>query len=117
MLTREPTRKLVVACQLNFFFTITSALKQAGNNQEEYSDWMHILGKYYSHDIHDWTGDDGKTQRCPWHHQHVCSCGKCDREDSVSSADSVKERQVDHEEDMEDSGDSSSEGSKGSEDS
>ena len=32
---------------------------------------MGILGKYHSRDIHEWTGDDGKTHRCPLHPQHV----------------------------------------------
>ena len=44
-----------------------SALKQAGNDPEEYTNRMRILGKYHSCDIHKLTGDDGKIDKCPWH--------------------------------------------------
>ena len=44
-----------------------SALKQAGNDPEEYANRMRILGKYHSRDIHECIGDDGKTHRYPWH--------------------------------------------------
>ena len=94
-----------------------SALKQAGNDPEEYANRMRILGKYHSRDIHECIGDDGKTQRYPWHPQHVCSCGKSDKQDSVDSADSGTGRQVDREEGREDSEDGGIKGSEDSEDS
>ena len=53
--------------------------KQSGNDPMEYASSMRILGKYYSRDIHKWTGEDGKEHKCPWHPQMVCSCGKCDK--------------------------------------
>ena len=94
-----------------------SALKQAGNDPEEYVNRLRILGKYHSHDVHEWIGDHGKTHRCPWHPRHVCSCGKCDKQDSVDSADSETGRQVDREEGREDSEEGSIKGSKDSKDS
>ena len=94
-----------------------SALKQAGNDPEEYVNRLRILGKYHSHDVHKWIGDHGKTHRCPWHPRHVCSCGKCDKQDSVDSADSETGRQVDREEGREDSEEGSIKGSEDSKDS
>ena len=106
-----------------------SALKQSGNDPEEYASRVRILGKYHSRDIHEWTGDDGKTYRCPWHPIHVCSCGNCggkERQiDSVDSEDSeagsrVSGRQVVQDKTMEDSDDSDNgdnEGCEASEDS
>ncbi|KAJ7377766.1 hypothetical protein OS493_026902 [Desmophyllum pertusum] len=92
-----------------------SALKQSGNDPEEYAKRMRILGKYHSRDIHDWVGKDGKTYRCPWHPQRVCSCGKCDQGEQASGS-GMADRQaaigvhvageVDQEEDSEDSDDS-----------
>ena len=44
-------------------------------------------------DNHEWTGDDGKTHRCPVQPWRVCSYGNCDggerQTDSVDSEDSV----------------------------
>ena len=94
-----------------------SALKQTGNDPEEYANRMRILGKYHSRDIHECIGDDGKTHRYPWHPRHVCSCGKSDKQDSVDSADSGTGRQVDREEGREDSEDGRIKGSEDSEDS
>ena len=103
-----------------------SALKQSGNDPEEYASHMRILGKYHFRDIHEWTGGDGKTYRCPWHPIHVCSSGNCDGKerqiDSVDSEDSeagsrVSGRQVVQDKTMEDSDDSDSGDSEGSEDS
>ena len=103
-----------------------SALKQSGNDPEEYASRMRILGKYHFRDIHEWTGGDGKTYRCPWHPIHVCSSDNCDGKerqiDSVDSEDSeagsrVSGRQVVQDKTSEDSDDSDSGDSEGSEDS
>ena len=77
---------------------------------------MCILGKYYSRDFHEWTGDDAKTYRCPWHPIHVCSSGNCDgKERQIDSR--VSGRQVVRDKTMEDTDNSDSGGSEGSEDS
>ena len=94
-----------------------SALKQAGNDPEEYANRMRILGKYHSRDVHEWIRDHGKTRRCPWHLRHVCYCGKCDKQDSVDSADSETGRQKDREEGREDSEEGSIKGTEDSKDS
>ena len=100
-----------------------SALKQSGNDPEEYASRMRILGKYHFRDIHEWTGGDGKTYRCPWHPIHVCSSDNCDgKERQIDSVDSeagsrVSGRQVVQDKTMEDSDDSDSGDSEGSEDS
>ena len=69
-----------------------SPLKKSGNDPDEYARRMRILGKYHSCEIHEWTGDDGKTYGYPWHPIRVCCCGNCDgkerQTDSVDSEDS-----------------------------
>ena len=62
-----------------------SALKQCGTTPNEYAKRMRILEKYHSQDIHQWTVADGKSDKCPWHPQYVCSCGGCDKDTGTTA--------------------------------
>lgn len=62
-----------------------SALRQCGNTPNEYTKHMRILGKYHFRDIHQWTEADGKSDKCPWHPQCVCSCGESDKETGTTA--------------------------------
>ena len=63
-----------------------SALKQCGNDPNEYAKRMRILGRYHSRDVHQWVDENGKPQKCPWHPQSVCSCGECDKEGGATGS-------------------------------
>ena len=50
------------------------ALKQCGNDPNEYAQRMRILGRYHTQDVHQRVDANGKPQKCPC----VCSCRECD---------------------------------------
>ena len=56
-----------------------SALKQSGQDPNEYARRMRVLGKYHSRDVHRWTNEEGEEEECGFHPDVVCSCGSCGR--------------------------------------
>ena len=48
---------------------------------EHFKEEMTNLGKYHAQNIHKWSGG-----QCSFHHQRVCNCGKCDKEQEPTCA-------------------------------
>lgn len=75
--------EFIAASKRNHF----SALKQSGNDPEEYARRMKVLGKYHSRNIHTWENDDGMKEECEFHPLIVCSCGECPKVREMSQGD------------------------------
>jgi len=52
-----------------------SILVKRCSGPEQFSEEMTNLGRHHARNIHVWDGG-----QCSFHHQRVCSCGKCDKE-------------------------------------